>query len=154
MPMWFEDFSVGSQVTTAARAVTEADIVAFADLSGDNNPIHVDAAFAAKTPFGQRIAHGLLGLSIATGLSAATGHLDGTAIAFVGLDEWRFLAPVRIGDSIHLRWTVLEARPSSRPDAGVLVRRMEIVNQEGTVVQSGKFTVLVRRRPPAKGDGR
>lgn len=139
-------------MTTGTGTVAEADILAFAGLSGDNNPIHVDAAFAAKTPFGQRIAHGLLGLSIATGLSAATGHLDGSALAFVGMDEWRFLAPIRIGDTIHLRWTVLEARPSSSPDAGVVVRRMEIVNQEGNVVQAGTFTVLVRRRPPAKGE--
>jgi acyl dehydratase len=144
--MFYEDFSVGQETKTPARTVTEADVVAFAGLSGDFNPIHTDAEFAAATPFKQRIAHGALGLSIVTGLGGRTGMLDGTAIAFLGIEEWRFSKPIFLGDTVHVRMTVTDARPSSKPGSGVLKRKMELVNQRGEVVQSGIFVTLVRAR--------
>lgn len=146
MPMHLEDFKVGQETRTPARTVTEADVVAFAGLSGDFNPIHTDAEFAAATPFKQRIAHGALGLSIATGLGARTGMLDGTAIAFLGIEDWRFTRPIFFGDTVHVRMTVTEVRPSSKPGSGVLKRRMELLNQRGEVVQAGTFVTLVRSR--------
>jgi len=149
--LFFEEFVLGSRMETPARTVTEADVVLFAGLSGDYNPIHTDAAFAAKTPFGERIAHGALGLALVTGLSGRTGVLDGTALAFLGIDEWKFHLPIRIGDTILVRWTVAELREISRKDAGVLRRRMELVNQKEEVVQSGIFSTMVRRRAAGGG---
>jgi acyl dehydratase len=146
MPMVLEDFAAGQETRTPARTVTEADVTAFAGLSGDYNPIHTDAEFAAATPFRQRIAHGVLGLAIVTGLGSRTGMLDGTAIAFLGIEDWKFSKPILLGDTVHVRMTVTEVRPSSKPGSGVLKRKMELVNQRGEVVQSGVFVTLVRAR--------
>ncbi len=147
MPMFLEDFKVGQSYTSPARTITEADVVSFAGLSGDYNPIHTDAEFSGKTQFKQRIAHGMLGLSILTGLGSRSGILDGSAIAFLGIEEWKFSGPILFGDTVHVRMTVAEVRPSSKPGAGVLKRRMELVNQRGEVVQSGTFVTLVRAKP-------
>jgi acyl dehydratase len=129
-----EDFVEGQVEESRARTITETDVVQFSWVSGDVNPMHTDAVHAAKSPLGQRIAHGALGLSVATGLSASMGHLEGTAIAALGIDEWRFLKPIFINDTVHLRATV------------VLVRRMELVNQNGEVVQTGLMTTMVLTR--------
>lgn len=149
MPMYIEDFKAGQELTTAARTVTEADVVAFAGLSGDYNSLHTDAEYARGTQFGQRIAHGMLAFSIATGLGVRTGVLDGTVLAFLGIEDWKFLKPVFIGDTIRLRWTVTEARLSSKPGSGVLKRRMEILNQRNEVVQTGTTAALVKSRAQA-----
>lgn len=150
MALWYEDFDIGSVVTTPARTVLETDIAMFAGLSGDYNPVHTDDEFAKKTEFGQRVAHGLLGLSIASGLSCRTGLLDGTVVAFLGMEDWRFLKPIMIGDTITLRWTVTEKRLASKSGHGVMKRRMEILNQRGEVVQSGTFVSLMRCKENAK----
>lgn len=147
MPMYLEDFKVGQTYTSPARTITEADVVAFAGLSGDYNPIHTDVEFAANSQFKQRIAHGMLGLSILTGLGSRSGILDGSAIAFLGIEEWKFAAPVFFGDTVHVRMTVVDVRPSSKPGAGVLKRKMELVNQKDQVVQSGTFVTMVRAKP-------
>jgi acyl dehydratase len=146
MPMYLQDFALGQETTTPGRTVTEADVTAFAGLSGDYNPIHTNAEFAAATPFRQRIAHGALGLALVTGLGSRTGMLDGTAIAFLGIEDWKFSKPIFLGDTVHVRMTVTEVRPSSKPGSGVLKRRMELVNQRGEVVQSGTFVTLVKAR--------
>lgn len=115
---YFEEFVVGDTLTSPGRTITETDVMLFAGLSGDYNELHTNTEFSAGTPFGQRIAHGLLGLSIASGLVGRLGLIEGTAIAFTGL-EWRFKAPVFIGDTIHVRAQVEEnavhARPGWRP---------------------------------------
>ena len=144
-----EDFTVGQVDLSRARTVTETDVVTFSWVSGDINPMHTDAVHSAKSPIGQRIAHGALGLSMATGLSATLGYLDGTAIAALGIDQWKFLKPIYFNDTIHLRATVKEARLASRGDRGVLVRLMELINQHGDVVQSGLMTTLVLSRAGA-----
>ena len=141
-----EEFEVGQVDESRARTVTETDVVTFAWISGDVNPMHTDAVHSAKSPVGQRIAHGALGLSIATGLSASLGYLEGSAVAALGVDEWRFLKPILFNDTVHLRATVVSARPTSKPDRGVLVRRMELVNQHGDVVQTGLMTTMVLTR--------
>lgn len=146
MPMYIEDFKAGQELTTAARTVTEADVVAFAGLSGDYNSLHTDAEYAKGTQFGQRIAHGMLVFSIATGLGVRTGVLDGTVLAFLAIEDWKFLKPVFIGDTIRLRWTVTEARLSSKPGSGVLKRKSEILNQRGEVVQAGTTVALVKSK--------
>jgi acyl dehydratase len=148
---YIEDFLVGEQALSPGRTITETDIVMFSWVSGDTNQAHTDAAFAAKGPFGQRLAHGALGIAVVTGMSHRIGQLDGTAIAFLGIDEWRFHAPIFIGDTIRLRTTVLEARVSSKPDRGILKRRMELLKQDETVVQSGVFSTMVQARGAGLG---
>ncbi|RFP77950.1 dehydratase [Hydrogenophaga borbori] len=147
MGWFFEDFDPqGEPVLTPERTISEADVMAFAELSEDNNPLHTDAEYAARTPMGQRVAHGLLVLSAATGLSAQAGQMQGTALAFLGMEEWKFLAPVFFGDRIRLRWRVADKRLASSGKAGVVRRHMEILNQRDEVVQSGLFATLVRTR--------
>lgn len=141
-----EEFAAGDVIESRARTVTETDVVTFSWVSGDVNPMHTDAVHSAKSPVGQRIAHGALGLSIATGLSAGLGYLEGSAVAALGIDEWKFLKPIFFNDTVHLRATVVSARPTSKPDRGVLVRRMELINQHGEVVQSGLMTTMVLTR--------
>jgi acyl dehydratase len=141
----FEDFEVGTETVTDSRTVTEADVFAFAGLSGDYNPLHVDAEFAKSTPFGERIAHGLLGLAIASGLTARTGAIEGTTLAFVGM-EWRFKAPILFGDTITVRSGVAEKRETSKPDRGIVRFEVQVVNQRGEVVQEGTQTLLMKRR--------
>lgn len=147
MGWFFEDFDPqATPVVTPEKTISETDVLAFAALSGDDNPLHTDAHYAERSPLGQRVAHGLLVLSVATGLSAKAGQLQGTALAFLGMEDWRFLAPVFFGDCIRLRWSVTEKRLTSSGQAGVVKRRMEILNQRDEVVQSGLFATLVRTR--------
>jgi acyl dehydratase len=143
--LYYEDFEVGIQTITDSRTVTETDVVAFAGLSGDYNPLHVDAVFAGSGPFGERIAHGLLGLAIASGLVSRTGAIEGTALAFLATD-WKFTAPIKLGDTITVRSRVAEKRETSKPDRGIVIFAVEVVNQRGKVVQQGTQTLLVKRR--------
>jgi acyl dehydratase len=141
----WEDFEVGTEWTTLSRTLTEADVVAFACLSGDFNPLHVDAEFAKETPFGERIAHGLLGLSIGSGLTSKLGIIDGTALAFLGL-EWAFKGAIKLGDTITVKLRVEDTRETTKPDRGIVRLRTTIVNQRDEVVQEGTQTLLMRRR--------
>ena len=146
-----EDFVVGDVNESPARTVTETDIVMYSWISGDSNPMHTDAEYARRSPLGQRIAHGTLGMSIVTGLSARMGDFDGTAIAALGVDEWQFLAPILIGDTVRLRTTVQSAKVTSKPDRGVVVRLMELVNQDDTVVQRGLMKTMAYTRAGLAG---
>ncbi len=144
-PLYFEDFTVGDEFVTLSRTVTETDIVAFAGLSGDYNQLHTDAEFAKDTLFGERIAHGLLGLAITGGLKQRLGIFDGTVMAFLGL-TWDFVGPIRIGDTVHAKMVVAETRATSKSDRGILVQEVELINQNGSTVQKGRHTVMMRRR--------
>jgi acyl dehydratase len=148
-PLHYEDLDVGQRWRTAARTVTEADIVAFAGVSGDFNPIHVDAEHAATTRFGERIAHGALVLAIATGLRQQQGVFRGTLKAWLGMREWRFQAQVRIGDTIHVVTEIKERRETKDPASGLVVQTVEVHNQRDEVVASGEFVTLMARRTPA-----
>lgn len=143
--MYFEEFEIGRQVVTQGRTITEADIVNFAGLAGDYNPIHTNAEFAKQTPFGERIAHGMLGLSIATGLANLLGFMDGTVIAFTGL-EWKFKGPIRIGDTIHVTAHVKQTRAVRAAGGGFVVLDVRVRNQREEVVQQGEWTVLVKSK--------
>ncbi len=142
--LYFEDYNEGLDIISAGRTVTETDIVQFCMLSGDWNQLHCDAEFAKTTPFGQRIAHGVLGLSIGTGLGNSMGFIEGTALAFMGL-SWKFVNPIFIGDTIRLRVRLNKKRALS-PEAGMVVIDAEVVNQRDEVTQKGEWTVLVKRR--------
>ncbi len=144
---YFEEFEVGQSVVSPGRTVTETDVVAFAALSGDWNAIHTDARFAAQDPFGQRVAHGLLLMSIASGLVMRLGVLEGTALAFREIEGWKFSLPVFIGDTIHVRASVTETKSMPRLGGGLVRLKVEIINQDQRVVQRGGWAVLVKTRP-------
>jgi acyl dehydratase len=145
-PLYFEDVRVGFRFETPRRTVTEADLVAFAGVSGDFNPLHTDSVFAAESIYGERIAHGALVLSLATGLRQRVGLFDGTLMGLLEIRNWRFAAPVRIGDTIRVVNEVTELRETSKPDRGIMVQRIEVLNQNDAVVQSGEFVMMLRRR--------
>lgn len=148
--LFFNDIAVGRTFSSARRTLTETDIVNFAGLSGDFNPLHVDEVFARSSPFGRRIAHGMCAWSIATGLRSEID--DWALLGFLSCDR-RFLAPVFAGDTIAVRGTVVNKRPSqSKPDRGVVTAEVELVNQDGEVVQAGTESYMVERRE-TKQDG-
>lgn len=144
--LYFEDFQVDAVFETAGRTITEADIVNFAAFSGDWNPIHTDVEFAKKGQFGERIAHGMLGLAVSSGLAVRSGIYDGTLIAFMGM-EWKFIAPIKIGDTIRQRSFVKSKSETSKPERGVIVFGVQVLNQRDEVVQEGVRTVMMKRRP-------
>ena len=143
---YFEEFAVGDEVVSPGRTVTEADIVAFAALTGDYNPLHCDAEYAKGAIFGERIAHGLLGLSIASGQAERLGFMEGTVEAFMGLD-WKFRGPIKIGDTIHTEARVARKKEMRRLGGGIVVLDVAVVNQRGETVQKGQWTVLIKSKP-------
>ncbi len=145
--LYFEEFSVGQSVKTAGRTIGEDAIFSFAGLSGDYNQIHTDAVFASKTQFGQRVAHGLLGMSIAVGLIMQTGLLEGTVLAFREINEWKFVKPFFIGDTIHALLSISEIKGLPRIGAGALTASVEVLNQKDEVCQRGKLNLLVLSKP-------
>jgi len=143
---YFEDIEIGEEYTTAARTITESDVMAFAGLSGDYNTLHTDAEFAKQTIFGQRIAHGLLGLAVSTGLKTRMNIFEGTVMAFLGL-TWNFKGPIFFGDTVHAKVTIKEKRDTSKSDRGIMIQNLYLINQRGQVVQEGEHTIMLRRRP-------
>lgn len=144
--LFFEEFEVGQTIVSPARTITEADVVSFAALSGDWNAIHTDAVYAAEHAFGQRVAHGLLIMSIASGLAMRLGFLEETALAFREIGDWKFSLPVYIGDTVRLRATVTETKAMARLGGGLVSLKVEVVNQDDKVVQRGTWSVLVKGR--------
>lgn len=144
--MYFEEYAVGQEMSTPARTVTEADVVQFAGLSGDYNALHVDAEFGRSTIFGQRIAHGLLGLSVASGLAAQAGFIEGTVMAFTGL-EWKFKKPILIGDTIYVAAQVSRVRAMRSLGGGMVILDIAVRNQRDEVVQEGAWSLLIKGRP-------
>lgn len=145
--MYFEEFAVGQKITTAARTVTESDVITFAGLSGDFNQIHTDAEFSKTTPFKQRVAHGLLVVSIASGLAMRTGVLEGTVLAFREINSWKFSSPVFLGDTIYVVLDILETKALPRLGGGSVVIELTVKNQRGETPMKGTWTVLVTNKP-------
>ena len=143
---FYEDLEVGASYATKSRTVTEADIVNFAGVTGDFNELHLSEEYAKKTPFGKRIAHGALGLSISLGLAWQLNLYRETLIAFLGLN-WNFKGPILIGDTIHLVQSIKSKRETKNPERGIVVLEGKLINQRGEVVQEGERTMMVRRRP-------
>jgi 3-hydroxybutyryl-CoA dehydratase len=145
--LYFEEFIVGQKITTVGRTVTENDIGSFAGLSGDFTQIHTDAEYSKSTPFGQRVAHGLLGLSIASGLAMRTGILEGTVMAFREINEWKFIKPIFIGDTIHAILEVKDTKALPRIGGGSVVISLDVRNQRDETSMKGTWTVLVVSQP-------
>jgi acyl dehydratase len=146
---YFEEFAIGEEVVSPARTITEADVVMFAALTGDYNQLHTDEEFAKTTPFGRRIAHGLLVLSDAVGLLGRLGFIEGTALAFREL-TWKFSQPVFMGDTIHVKARCRELKPMARLGGGLVIFDLSVVNQEGKTVQKGEWHVLMASKPVSK----
>lgn len=146
MGRYFEEFKVGDVFITPDRVIGQADIQAFANLTGDHNPVHVDAAFAAESVFGSCIAHGPMLIGITFGLISKLDLLDGTIIALKAI-TWSFDGPVRAGDRVHVRAEVKEARSSTKHgDRGTVTFAIRVVNQASMVVQQGTATGIIKTR--------
>lgn len=141
----FEQFEVGETYRSPARTVTEADVVSFAGLSGDYNPLHTDAEFANRTPFGERIAHGMLLAAMATGMANWTGVFEGTTLALME-QLIRYKLATKLGDTVHLELTVADKKTTSKPDRGVVTFDSQVVNQRGEVVIDGRWVLMMRRQ--------
>ena len=152
--LYFDDVAVGQEWESLGRTVTQADIVNFAGLSGDFNPIHIDHEFARTTPFREPIAHGLLVFSIGSGLGLMFPPMR--TLAFLSIRDWEFREPVVIGDTVRVRARVLEKEERARGRRGVVTWQRQIVNQHGKVVQEGVTLTLVegRGRGGAPADAR
>jgi acyl dehydratase len=143
---YWDEFAEGETFTTAARTVTEGAVDLFAGLSADFNPLHTDEESAQKSPMKGRIAHGMLVLSMATGLANQLGLFEGTTLALLGMDRIRWTAPVRLGDTVHAELRVKERKESSKPDRGVLVTEVTVKNQRGEAVMVAEWTTLMARK--------
>jgi acyl dehydratase len=141
--LYYEEYEIGQTMVTRGRTVTESDIVQFAGLTGDYNPMHTDAEFMKQSIFGQRIAHGMLTLSYAVGQAYQLGFMEGTILAFRGL-EMKFSLPVFIGDTLHVELSVREKKDALRMGGGLITMDIKIINQDGKSVQSGSWTVLAK----------
>ena len=143
---FFDEWVIDEEYMTPSRTITETDVVMFAAMSGDYNELHTSEEFMKNSQFGRRIVHGLLGLAISHGLLFRTGLTEGTAIAFLGVESWKFEAPIFFGDTIRVKMKVTEKRPSkSKPDRGVVKLFMEVIKQDETVVQSGFKIIMIKR---------
>jgi acyl dehydratase len=140
----FDDLTVGDEWESPRRTITEADVVAFSGISGDFNPLHVDHEAARNGPFGKPVAHGLLGLAVASGLGSSAPRVE--TLAFLGILNWSFLEPIAFGDTVHVltRVEALEARARGR--RGVVTWHRQLVNQHGKTVQEGRTQTLVKGR--------
>ena len=146
-PLYFEDFSIGQSWTSPRRTVTEADVVNFATMTGDFNPLHVDYDYAAKTPYRQPIAHGLLGLSWVAGLGSYFPNVN--TVAFTAVRNWEFVRPLFFGDTVFVETSCLEKHPAGRRNGRVIWQR-QLINQSQHVVQQGSFETLVAMKNSVK----
>jgi acyl dehydratase len=146
LDIWhFDDLTVGDEWESPRRTITATDVVLFAGLSGDFNPIHIDHTAAEKSPFGKPIAHGLLGLSIASGLMTQAPRVD--TLAFLAILEWTFHHPILFGDTIHALSKVEALEPAANGRRGIVTWHRQVFNQEDRLVQEGRTRTLVRARP-------
>ena len=140
--VYFEEIALEQRMVTRGRTITETDLVSFAALTGDYNPMHTDAEYMKTSPFGQRIAHGMLTLSYAVGQAYQLGFMERTVLAFRSLDM-KFSAPVFIGDTLHVELVVRDKKEARRMGGGWVTLDVKIINQDGKSVQSGEWVVLL-----------
>lgn len=143
---YFEEVEIGQQFVTRGRTITETDLVQFAGLTGDYNPMHTNEEYMKTHPMGKRIAHGMLTLSYAVGQMYQLGFMEDTVIAFRGL-EMKFSLPVYIGDTLHSVITIAEKKEARRMGGGIVTAEVKIINQEGKTVQSGTMTLILALKP-------
>lgn len=147
--LYLEDFHPGQVFTSPGRTITETDMMMFAMLSGDMNPVHVDAAYAAATPMGQRIVHGLLGPAFMIGFLHPLGIFDGSAIAMLNITNIQFRKPLLINDTVHMRLEITTVRPTKDGQRGVVGRNFQLLRHNNELMQDMQSDVLVKKRPTA-----
>ncbi|MBT3313676.1 MAG: dehydratase [Anaerolineae bacterium] len=145
--LYFEEFEVGQKMVSPGRTITESDVVGFSGVTGDFNQIHTDAEYAANSPFGARVAHGLLGLSIASGLALRTGVLEGTIMLFREITSWKFVKPMYFGDTIHVEMEIITTKALKRMGGGKVELQFDVKNQKDDTVMKGVWSVLVMAKP-------
>ena len=145
----YADLRVGMAFRSPGRTITDADLVGFAGLTGDYSELHTSDVYAKHSQFGRRVAHGMLGLAYAHGLMwARTGELRETAVAFLGISDWKFVGPIFVGDTIFVNYEISELRDSkSRPTQAIAVFDVSVVDQNDRTVQQGKKVLLVSKIP-------
>jgi acyl dehydratase len=145
----YSDLHVGMAFRSPGRTITDADLVGFAGLTGDYSELHTSEVYAKNSQFGRRVAHGLLGLAYAHGLMwARTGELRETAVAFLGINEWKFLGPIFVGDTIFVNYQISELRDSkSRPTQAIAVFDVSVLDQNDRMVQRGSKALLLSKVP-------
>ena len=145
----YADLHVGMAFRSPGRTITDADLVGFAGLTGDYSELHTSEVYAKNSQFGRRVAHGLLGLAYAHGLMwARTGELRETAVAFLGINDWKFLGPIFVGDTIFVNYRISELRDSkSRPTQAIAVFDVSVVDQNDRIVQRGSKALLLSKIP-------
>jgi acyl dehydratase len=142
--LFFDDLVVGDEWESPGRTITEADVVAFAGISGDYNPLHMDHQAARRGVFGEPVAHGLLGLAVASGLTSSSPRVE--TLAFLAIKEWKFLHPIAFGDTIRVISRIDALEPRSRGRRGLVTWHRRLVNQDGKILQEGLTQTLVRGR--------
>lgn len=145
--IWFEDFVPGTKLISASRTVTIADIDAWAELTGERHPVHMDAAFARAAGFRGRIAHGLFSLALIEGLKAEMGGFEASVIASLGWDKVSFRAPLEPGDEVHAELELMDRRETSKPERGVVTERGSLLRADGTLITTGEHKMILRFRP-------
>jgi acyl dehydratase len=143
--LYFEDFELGQEFQSGGRTVTETDLTFFSMLSGDWNPIHADVEFARATRYGQRVVHGTLGIAIATGMLHELGIFHESAVAMMSIDQWKFIAPIFVGDTLRLRLEITALEAGTSPRVGRLGRRFVMLNQRDEIVQDGHSALLIKK---------
>ena len=145
----YEDLFVGMKFRSPGRTITDADLMGFAGLTGDYSELHTSDVYARASQFGRKVAHGMLGLAYAHGLMwPRTGELRETAVAFLGIDGWKFVGPIFVGDTIFVDYELAELRDSkSRPTQAIATFDVRLVKQDGSVVQQGRKILLVSKVP-------
>ena len=147
----YADLHVGMAFRSPGRTITDADLMAFAGLTGDYSELHTSDVYAKASQFGRRVAHGMLGLAYAHGLMwARTGELRETAIAFLGISDWKFLGPIFVGDTIFVDYAIAELRDSkSRATQAIATFDVAVVTQDERIVQQGRKALLLSKVPLA-----
>jgi acyl dehydratase len=140
----FDEFKVGDEFTTASRTITEADVVNFAGLSGDFNPLHTDEEFGKSTPFKGRVAHGMLSIAIATGLANQLGIFEGTTVALLSMTI-NYKGAAKFGDTIYLVLKVVDKKETSKSDKGIVTFNTIVNNQNDNPIVEGQWIVMLRK---------
>lgn len=145
--LYYEDFGDGLTFDSPGRTVTETDLSLFCMLSGDWHPLHSDEEYAKTTQFGRRVVGGVFGIALVTGAMSRWGIFEDSVVAMLSVDQWQFLGPIFVGDTLSVRMTIIGKRLTKNGTCGVIDREFEVRNQRHEVIQRGRSDALIKLRP-------